>query len=225
MQTSNISIIFEKKEDGKYTDDALLYQYILKYPILAREQSTNNSTNENWIKLWDIMKWLITSLPEFKLKYPNANISRTIPNVRRRIKGKLEDLVSLELLLSEKSEQEKGDGTTHNFKFTKFGKLLGWIINSIDFDNSIVKDINSITHHREMINTQIFNSLQQIFKTGKYAPTIDTLASRFISYCMQQTLFGNIVSLFKNALNQRSKYKGYLLSVMGRNDYEIRACN
>jgi hypothetical protein len=207
MQTPSISMIFEKKEDGKYTDDAVLYQYILKYPILAREQSTDSSTDENWdiqIKLWDIMKWLITSLPEFKLKYRSTNVSMTIPKVRRRIKGKLDDLVNLELLLSEKRKQKWGDGTTDSFKFTIFGKLLGWIITSIDCDNSIVKDISSTTYHREMINTQIFNSLQQIFNKGKYAPTtIDILTSRFISRCMQRKWFGNIVNLFKNALNDK----------------------
>ena len=147
------------------------------------------------------MGWLITSLPEFKLRYPNGNVSKTIPNVRRRIKRKLDDLVRLELLLSEKTEQEKGDGTTDSFKFTIFGKLLGQIIISIDFDNSIVKDISSITYRREKIDTQIFDSLRQIFKTGNYAPTIDILASQFISKCMERRWFGNIISLFKHALN------------------------
>ena len=47
MQNPNISIIFKKEEDGKYSNNALLYQYILKYPILVREQSTNNNTDSN----------------------------------------------------------------------------------------------------------------------------------------------------------------------------------
>ena len=70
------------------------------------------------------------------MKYANDNISKIISNVRRRIKGKLDDLVKLELLLSEKKKQEKSDGTTDSYRFTIFGQLLGWIIYSIDFDNS-----------------------------------------------------------------------------------------
>jgi hypothetical protein len=206
MQTPRISTIFKKKDDGKYTNDALLYQYILKYPILAREQSTNNGTSENsdiQVKLWDIMTWLITTLPEFKMKYSNDNISKVIPKVGRRIKRKLDDLVKLELLLSEKKKQKWGEGKTDSFKFTIFGKLLGGIIDSIDFDNSIVTNRSSTISHREKINKQIFNLLQQIFKTGKYSPTVDILTSQFISNCMKRKWFGNIVSLFKNALNNK----------------------
>jgi hypothetical protein len=53
---------------------------------------------------------LITTLPEFKLKYPTDHISKTIPKVRRRIKGKLDDLVNLELLQSEKKKQDRVTG-------------------------------------------------------------------------------------------------------------------
>jgi hypothetical protein len=203
MQNPSISTIFEKGEDGKYTNNALLYQYLLKYPILVREQSSNGNVNGNLdvqVSLWDIMEWLITTLPELKLKYSNDNISRTIPKVRRRIKGKLDDLVNLELLLSEKIKQDKGDGTTDSYGFTIFGQLLGWIIYSIDFDNS---SVNATINRREVINKQIFSLLQQIFKTGKYSATIDIVAYNFISTCMQRNLFGNIVNLLKNALNDR----------------------
>jgi hypothetical protein len=101
-------------------------------------------------------------------------------------------------LLSEKKKQQRGDGTTNNFRFTIFGKLLGWIIASIDLDNSIV---NITINSGEIINKQIFSSLQQIFKTGEYSPTINILASNFLSKCMQLKLFGNIVGLLKNSLN------------------------
>jgi len=197
MQNPSISTIFEKEEGGKYSNNALLYQYILKYPILIREQSTNNNTDSNHNiqgSLWNIMGWLKITLPVFKLKYANDNISEFIPKVRRRIKGKLDDPVNLELLQSEKKKQDKGDGTTDKYRFTIFGQLLGWIICSIDFDNSSI-------NRREVINKQIFNILQQIFKTGEYSPAIDIVASNFISTCMQKELFGNIVNLLKNALN------------------------
>lgn len=106
-------------------------------------------------------------------------------------------------MFSEKREQKWGGGTTDSFKFTIFGKLLRVIIDSIDLDNSIVT-IGSLTiSHREMINKQIFDLLEQIFKTGKYSPTINILTSQFISKCMQRRLFGNIVNLFRNALNDK----------------------
>jgi hypothetical protein len=197
MQNSSISTIFKKGQNGKYTNNALLYQYLLKYPILVMEQPSNSNVNGNLdvqVSFWDIMEWLITTLPEFKLKYSNDNVSKTIPKVRRRIKGKLDDLVHLDLLLSERIRQDKGDGTTDKYRFTIFGQLLGWIINSSDFDSSS-------TNSRETINKQIFNLLQQIFKTEEYSRTIDILASNFINNCMQRNLFGNIVNLLKNALN------------------------
>ena len=201
MQNPIISTIFKKEEGGKYSNDALLYQYIMKYPILIREQSTNNNTDSNQNlqgSLWSIIEWLKFTLPEFKLKYANDNISEFIPKVRRRIKGKLDDLVDLELLQSEKIKQEKGDGKTDEYRFTIFGQLLGWIISSIDFDKS---SINHTINRREIINKQIFSLLKQIFKTGEYSPTIDILASNFVNNCMQGNLFGNIVNLLKNALN------------------------
>jgi hypothetical protein len=74
MQNLGISTIFEKEEDGKYSDEALLYQYILKYPILNGEQYVSNnidSSREIQVSLWKIMTWLIKTLPEFKLKYAN----------------------------------------------------------------------------------------------------------------------------------------------------------
>ena len=89
-------------------------------------------------------------------------------------------------------------GTTDSYRFTKFGQLLGWIISSIDFD---ISSTNKTIYRRETINKQIFSLLQQIFKTGEYSPTIDILASNFINNCMQRNLFGNIVNLLKNALN------------------------
>ena len=201
MQNPSISAIFEKGDDGKYTNNALLYQQILKYPILVGEHSSNSNVNDNrdiQVSFWDIMEWLIITLPEFKLKYSNVNISKVIPRVRRRIKGKLDNLVRLELWQSEKKKQEKSDGRTDSFRFTLFGQLIGWIVDSIDFDNN---KVNATIDRRGVINKQIFNILQQIFKTGEYAPTIDIVASNFISTCMQKELFGNIVNLLKNALN------------------------
>ena len=99
---------------------------------------------------------------------------------------------------SGKKKQDKGDGYTDKYRFTKFGQLLGWIISSIDFD---ISSTNKTIYRREMINKQIFSLLQRIFKTGEYSPTIDILASNFINNCMQRNLFGNIVNLLKNALN------------------------
>jgi hypothetical protein len=197
MQNPSISAIFEKGQDGKYTHNALLYQYILKYPILVSKESSDSNVNRSSnfeVSFWKIRKWLIITLPEFKSKYPSDHISKIIPNVSRRIKGKLDDLVNLELLLSEKKIQDKGNGTTDKYRFTIFGQLLGWIIDSTDFDNSSI-------NRYEIINKQIFNLLHQIFKTGEYSPTIDILASNFINNCMQRNLFGNIVNLLKNALN------------------------
>lgn len=181
MQNLSISTIFEKEEGGKYSNNALLYQYILKYPILVREQSANNNTDSSHNiegTLWNIIEWLKITLPEFKLKYANDNISEFIPKVRRRIKGKLDDLVNLELLQSEKKKQDKGDGTTDKYRFTIFGQLLGWIICSIDFDSS---STNNTIYRRKMINKQIFSLLQQIFKIGEYSPTIDILTSNFVT--------------------------------------------
>jgi hypothetical protein len=204
MQSLSISIIFERGKDGKYTNNALLYHYILKYPILVGDHSADEIQDvkmDTQVSLRDMIKWLINTLPEFRSKYSNDNISNTVSVLRRRIKGKLDDLVHLELLLSEKIKQDKGSGTTDKYRFTIFGQLLGWIINSVDFDNS---SVNATINRREVINKQIFILLQQIFRTGAYSPTIDLLvASNFLSKCKQLNLFGNIVNLLKNALNNK----------------------
>ena len=144
-------------------------------------------------------KWLIITLPEFKSKYSDNNISKTI-SVGRRIKGKLDDLVKLGLLDSERKKQKLSDGTTSSYRFTIFGQLLGCIISSIDFDNA---SVTTVTYNRETINKQVYQLLQLIFKAGEYSPTIDVLASNFISECMQLNAFGYIVNLLKNALNDQ----------------------
>jgi hypothetical protein len=198
MQNPSISTVFEKRKDG---NDALLYQYILKYPILVDDHSAQDDIGTEidiQVSLRNMIKWLIDTLPEFKLKYSGDTSSKTVNILWRRIKRKLDNLVNLELLLSEKVKQDKGNGTTDKYRFTIFGQLLAWIINSIDFDNNRV---NATIKHREEINKQIFNLLQQIFKTGEDSATKDIVASNFISTCMQQNLFGNIVNLLKKALN------------------------
>lgn len=217
MRNSSISTIFEKGEDSKYTRNALLYQHILKYAILVGEQPSNTDIHEKMdtqVSLWDMIVWLKKTFPEFKSKYSDKNISKTVNIQRRRIKGKLDDLVNLELLQSEKKKQDKGDGTTDKYRFTIFGRLLGWIIDSIDFDNCSI-------NRRETINKQIFNSLHQIFKAGDYSPTIDILASNFISKCMQLKLFGNIVNLLKNALNDEE----FLIDDVSDLLHNLTTCN
>jgi hypothetical protein len=220
MQNPSISTIFEKEKDGKYTNNALLYQYILKYPNLVGERSAN----DNWdiqVSLRNMIKWLIVTLPEFKLKYSDDTSSKTVNILRRRIRGKLDDLVKLDLLSNEKIKQKKSDGTSDSFRFTIFGKLLGWIINSIDFDDSIVNDINTTTNDRETINKRIFDLLQQIFKTGPYSPTIDTVTSNFISKCMRLNQFGNIINLLKNTLNDEDNSIDDISALL----YNLITCN
>lgn len=58
-------------------------------------------------------------------------------------------------------------------------------------------------NRREVINKQIFNLLQQIFKPGEYSPIINIVTTNFISRYLQRNLFGNIVSLLKNALDNK----------------------
>jgi hypothetical protein len=54
VETQGISAIFQKNKEGKYTDNALLYQDILHYSIINEKQ--NQSNTNTTFKVWDLAK-------------------------------------------------------------------------------------------------------------------------------------------------------------------------
>ena len=67
VETQGISAIFQKDKEGKYTDNALLYQNILHYSIINEKQ--NQSNTNTTFKVWDLAKWLIENNVEFANYY------------------------------------------------------------------------------------------------------------------------------------------------------------
>ncbi|MGC2575876.1 MAG: hypothetical protein WA364_30605 [Candidatus Nitrosopolaris sp.] len=121
-----IPAIFEKDRSG------LLYQDIMKYSINGKYKEDDLKS----FRLWNLTKWLLEVNKEFRdhfsyapeWNYTTANrIDDRIPRVR----GKVEDLVNLGLIVQiGTAKQSKGTGTVPIFEFTHVGHAIAWIIES-----------------------------------------------------------------------------------------------
>ena len=94
-QMRSIDTIFEKGVGRDYTDDALLYQDILKYCQIKKTDS---------VKIYELSNWLLRNNTELLSYYDSTSTKRNTPYHARihahrtRIKNKVIDLISLRLI-------------------------------------------------------------------------------------------------------------------------------
>src|SRR5687768_12125415 len=89
-------IIVTKEEDNRiFTDNAALYQGILRY-------AQHNSNGDQEFLFTDMGNWLLKNLPEFVNYYigsdANISFSARLANRRDRIQEQVDHLVNMELL-------------------------------------------------------------------------------------------------------------------------------
>jgi hypothetical protein len=134
----SIRAIFELDSQGNYTDDALLYQFILSYCI----KDYTLAEKEISIRPWDLTGWLLDHYPVYGKYYQGSHIKRSkrIENTLPRVKRKLEDLNSLLLLEESKDKAQKVDSPLTIYHLTKSGYFLAWLIETESTDSQ-KKDI------------------------------------------------------------------------------------
>jgi len=192
----SINMFFEKREDTRlYTNDALLYQDILRYARLNNLDFPENR-NHHFFTAWDLTGWLVTDHEEYKEFYKDLSTRNTPRNVRiasrlERIKGILDKFAKLDLIQPVwNAKATRGETTTTVYSFTSFGHILAWIAESIDGKKRDIADqkIYNIMHYhftyKDPSSLDIFYStLHKKFKEkGVYGEfVVNTLKARINS--------------------------------------------
>jgi hypothetical protein len=111
-----LGIIFDKdKGTGKYSDDALLYQKILKFSLLG--------TNYRTFSRWAICKWLKNNHLPFE--------KRSVVSLQNLVERKIKILLELKLIHEIGSQKiSTGTGETTLYTFDVPSYLLGRLIES-----------------------------------------------------------------------------------------------
>jgi hypothetical protein len=186
--TGHTSIIFKKNKDGSYTYSSLLYQDILKYCIDGKYKENNNKS----FRLWNLTKCLLEVNTEFinHFKDPstrNYTIANRIEDRLDRIKGKVEDLVNLGLIVQiGRTKEAKGNGTVPIFEFTIVGHVIAWVIESMNIDK------------REYAINQLYNLFHANFKNNP--SSTDVFNSIYYRKCKEHGLFGHFVDRYRELL-------------------------
>lgn len=190
--TGHTNIIFKKNKDGSYTRNALLYQDILKYCINGKYKENDDKS----FRLWKLTKWLLEANTEFinyfkELSTRNYTVANRIENRLPRIKSKVEDLVNLGLIAEiGPAKESKGTGTTTIYEFTIVGKIVAWIIESMNI------------HKRQYAIDELYNLFQNNFK-GNPSST-DTFNSIFYQKCKEYGLFENFIDRYRELLESET---------------------
>jgi hypothetical protein len=129
LKDSTTYSVVEKDKDGCYTRWALLYQDVLKFSVFVKQGS---SFKERELAKWLLYKNLYYINYYKDLSTKTTTESNRVENILDGIKDKLNDLIKLGLLESSTMPAEKGFGNVRVCKCTADGRLLAWMIESID---------------------------------------------------------------------------------------------
>ncbi|MGH9983300.1 MAG: hypothetical protein ACRD8W_05015 [Nitrososphaeraceae archaeon] len=186
--TGHTAVIFEKNKDGSYTRNSLLYQDILKYCINGKYKEDDSKS----FRLWSLTKWLLETNVEFinHFKDPstrNYKFANRIEDRLPRIKGRVQDLVDLDLIIQTGIEKEsKGTGTVPIFRFTIMGQFVSLIVQSLNASK------------REYAINQLYDLLQNHLRNDP--SSTDIFNSIYFEKCKEHGLFGNFIDRYKELL-------------------------
>ena len=214
----SISSIFRKGKNGEYEKSALLYRDILCYPI--KVANTDNATTNNGAILengrndaksicftsWKLTKWLRYNHIIYATRYkenPLDSDHNEIESLQKTTKRNIERLIELELLHEVGKEKiETGTGTTALYSYTVFGRLIAWIVERQNIEDSVVVDRDEYSKRKSITANEIYNVLQEVLMKG-YSHTQSTFVvySTYFEICKNRGFFGNIVNLLKETLS------------------------
>ena len=183
----SIDEIFRKYRNRKYViRNALLAQYILRYSVLVERK---NSGYSELFTHRDLAKWLVKNYPEYREYYQlpphsHTSISNRIESTAQRIKGLLNEMISLDLIERTGREPMKtGTGTKEIFRYTP---AAYFILNLIDIANS------------EQDSSEALDNILDIGKSlsnVKHSYTLEFL-NRFFLKCSEQKKLRSIINYF-----------------------------
>jgi hypothetical protein len=187
VKIDGIYSIFPKDRNGNFTKKALLYQDMLKYSI--------EENNPSSFRHWDLASWLMKKNQEFINKYKdlstrNITYGNRVEHTQKRTKDRLNDLINLGLIeVIGTVPQKKGIGNVYLYKYTYFGQVLAWIIESFD------------PSKRELANQGVYPVIVSMFKKrNEYSSTSNIFFSVFFKNCKEKGVFGNIVDRLREIL-------------------------
>ncbi|MDQ3838881.1 MAG: hypothetical protein M3297_06390 [Thermoproteota archaeon] len=229
-KSPSIRAIFERDIEGNYTEDALLYQYILKYC-----KNDDKPDNEIAIRPWDLTGWLVDNYPEYRNHYKGSRFRRSkkIENTLPRVKRKLEDLNSLFLLEESTDKAQKVDAPLIIYRFTKSGHFLAWLIETESTDRqkrdiAIRKVYNILISYLTDKRTSRSLFLYKFFQQCKQIGTFISNASDFLtSYEQVRPIYDEVALLelfldVPRALYWIFAYPGLFIATLDQLDEETK---
>lgn len=195
--------ILKKDEEGNYTKNALLYQDIFRYLICEKKDQANSGTGASFTHR-DAANWLLRNNLEFINLYKGFD-DRTpddskVANTQQRVKDRLGDLVSLDLLQVSTIKQKKGNGTTFLYNGTYYGYLIAWVMESF------------VPAKRDNANNEIYNIFEGILKRTTYSSAVYKLLLH--KKFKEAGVFGTfVVNLMRERLDTTTGMKELLSSL------------
>jgi hypothetical protein len=190
-----IDWIFERSDNGNFTDEAVLYQDILKYAIVIKKSKDNENSNDYSFSLWELTKWLRHNHKNYVDRYnmkPLSNVQIEIESLQKGIKSKVDNFIRLDLIKPIGTRQsKKGRGEITLYTYTEFGFLFAWTLESDREDKA-------------KIISEVYDLIQSIFRTGRYAPSSSIFYSDFFKMCKQAGKFQDIVDLIRTTLTSNN---------------------
>ena len=185
-----IDWILEKGDDGNFTDEALLYQDILKHAIKLKSAEEKNN-NDLSFSVYELAKWLRYNHKNYVDRYskrPLSNVQTEIESLQKGVGSKVDNLIQLELIKPIGTRQStKGKGPVAIYTYTEFGFLFAWLLESESEDKA-------------KITSEVYDLIQSIFRTGRYAPSSSIFYSEFFKMCRKIGRFQDIVDLIRTTL-------------------------
>ncbi len=206
-ESVSIGSVFSKREDGQYTNSARTYQNILEYCLFLRRNQQSENGNNHSFTWWEVTDWLTKNTNSSSHKPTKVRVE----NRQSTIKKKLQDLIDLDLIrISGNRPVKKGTGTTLEYRCTKFGYLLAWIIESFDENCD-----------EELIQNEIYTLVSDIFTIRKHSSASNIFLSKFVKKCNDRKEFKNIIALFRQGISEGNLLKiKDLFNYIWRLDFE-----
>src|SRR5215469_1240439 len=195
MKSVGIDSIFETRpsESGQIrvlTDNALLYQDILRYSLNLQEHHPESNGR---FRIRELARWLIQNHKKYLDDYDGShiNVSNRIEARLDTIKAKVNDLVKLLLIENVGTAvQSKGSGVVDIFEFTAPAYFVAWIAESFEPKN------------RARANERIFKVLvDSIFKIDSSCTSSTIFYSSFYKKCKERGRFEDMVDFFREPLS------------------------
>ena len=110
-----------------------MYQNILQYYIDGKDKEDDNES----FRVWNLTKWLLEANLEFRNHYQDSaaktKTHSRVENFKPRVKRYVEELVNMGLIRQIGTAKEtKGTGTVDIFQFTIIGRVVAWIVESLN---------------------------------------------------------------------------------------------